>query len=386
MIRSSIAALAFLLCLAGSATAQDDPAFAAGDFMAAETSYQDTLKQHRDDANALAGLARIRLYQERVTESRDLAKRALAADANNPIAPRVLMTADMRDASFATSVYQMTIPKGGVTVPFTGTDPLPTLTVIVGGKPVTFVIDTGAPDLVIDTDFAKELGLATQAGGQGTFAGGQHAMSAHATLPEITLGGMTVRNIPVAVLPTRNFQLRPGTQIDGIVGTGFLRHFLATIDYRGGALILKPRSGSAAFEAAAAQHKATIVPMWLTGDHFLFARAHINDGPEGLFNIDTGLAGGGLQGTKATLDAAHVVTDYPHAQMSVGGGGMVKVVPFKANATLGTLTVKDVAGAYTPDGDQFGIFPFKVAGTLSHDFFRNYALTFDFVAMRLVVR
>jgi hypothetical protein len=44
-----------------------------------------------------------------------------------------------------------------------------------------------------------------------------------------------------------------------------------------------------------------------------------------------------------------------------------------------------VPGLYFPNGDQYGIFPFKVAGTLSHEFFRGTALTFDFTSMQLVV-
>ena len=42
----------------------------------------------------------------------------------------------------------------------------------------------------------------------------------------------------------------PGYKIEGIVGTGLLMHFLSTLDYCEGRLVLRPRTGSAAFEQA----------------------------------------------------------------------------------------------------------------------------------------
>jgi hypothetical protein len=62
----------------------------------------------------------------------------------------------------------------------------------------------------------------------------------------------------------------------------------------------------------------------------------------------------------------------------------VRVIPFRADATLGTLTRRDVAGSHTPAGDPTAIFPFRTGGLLSHGFFRQSRLTFDFEAMRLV--
>ncbi len=376
---------AFLMLVLAAPAAAEDAAFASGDFAQAETHYAAALQKNEGDAAASAGLARIRLYQERLADARRLATQALAADPENALAKKVIAGVDGREASLAPGVYSIAMPQQGATIPFVATDPLPVLKVEIGGRSVYFLIDTGAPDLAIDKDFAAELGLKSADAGQGTFAGGQHAAVLKSQLPEIAIGEVRVRGVPVVLMPVRGFALKPGIRLDGIVGTGFLRHFLATLDYPHGALILRPRSDSAAFEADAARKGATVVPMWLTGDHFLFARARIGAGFEGLFNIDTGLAGAGMQATKATLDAAHIVLDESRAQTGQGGGGMVRSIPFRADASLGSLTVRGVDGIYTPDGDQFGIFPFQVGGTLSHGFFRQHALTFDFSAMRLVV-
>ena len=49
------------------------------------------------------------------------------------------------------------------------------------------------------------------------------------------------------------------------------------------------------------------------------------------------------------------------------------------------LSVDDLDGVYFPDHDQYGIFPFTVAGTVSHEFFRKTAVTFDFATMHLII-
>lgn len=162
--------------------------------------------------------------------------------------------------------------------------------------------------------------------------------------------------------------------------------FLPTLDYCQGRLVLRRRSASAGVERTAARAGANIVPMWLFADHFILARGRLGQGPEHLFHIDTGMAGGGLGATKAVLDEAGVTIDPSAARTGVGGGGPVTIIPFQASATLGAMTVDKVRGMYSPNGNAYGIFPFEVAGTLSHMFFRHSRLTFDFEAMRLVTQ
>ena len=53
---------------------------------------------------------------------------------------------------------------------FLKTDPLPLVSVRVnGGEEVTFFIDTGGSEVVLDTEFAKELGLTQLRGSAGHF-------------------------------------------------------------------------------------------------------------------------------------------------------------------------------------------------------------------------
>ena len=384
---SVLLAGAAALVLASTAAGQPPPQqpgdalFAAGDFAGAGQAYEAAAKASPNDSGAQARLARTRLFENRNDEAIALAQKALAAQPDNPIARQTLATAQQRKAQFGPDRYQITAPAGEIAIPFAVTDPLPIVQLVVGGRQAEFLIDTGGPDIMVSADLAQQLGLQVQAAGEGVFAGGARAAIQRNLVPELEIGGIKIANVPAGVRPGPGLGI-PGHKIDGIIGTGLLMHFLSTLDYCQGRLVLRPRSASAAFERAAAG--ANVLPMWLVSDHFVFARAHLKGGSEGAFLIDTGLAGGGVSANKATLDEAGVVIDPSRAGTGIGGGGPVTVIPFRAGATLGSLSVDDVQGFYSPGNDAGGVFPFRNKGLLSHGFFRHSRLTFDFDAMKLV--
>ena len=66
-----------------------------------------------------------------------------------------------------------------------------------GGGEVTFFIDTGASEVALDTEFAKELGLPHFGEVQGTFSGGQHAEVQQSRIKSLTVGDWTINNLPV---------------------------------------------------------------------------------------------------------------------------------------------------------------------------------------------
>jgi len=89
MLRDVLRGSLLMLVLAAPAGAEDT-AFAAGDFAQAESHYAAALQKNESDAAASAGLARIRLYQERLADARALATKALAADPENALAKKVM--------------------------------------------------------------------------------------------------------------------------------------------------------------------------------------------------------------------------------------------------------------------------------------------------------
>jgi tetratricopeptide (TPR) repeat protein len=360
--------------------------FTAGDFDRAGAAYAQTLASAPDDVAARLGQGTVELYRDDLDAATTDLERVLAADPNNERALRLLAEAQRRRTDWARLT---TIDGSQASVPFIATDPLPAVRVRVNGKhDAIFLIDTGGPSVVLDSDFAHELGLNVQAAGSGTFAGGKTAALSQATVDSISLAGATAYELTATVIPTRPISPFPNIRIDGIVGTGLLERFLATLDYPHASLVLRPRgpAASAAFEAAARGADATIVPCWLVGDHFVMAHARVNDAPSGLFLFDSGLAGGGLLPSKQLVSAAGLQLDTANATQGTGGGGTFSAIPFVAKTiAVGNAVQHAVPGIYSPDGSPLSVFPFDVQGVISHEFLKSYAYTVDFDAMKIVL-
>jgi hypothetical protein len=202
---------------------------------------------------------------------------------------------------------------------------------------------------------------------------------------------MEVKNVPVTILSTRAFSVAAqGKPICGFIGTIFLYHFLSTLDYPGGALILQRRSPAnlKRLEQQAKAEKQLIVPFWMAGDHFMVAWGQINQNHPLLFFVDTGLAGGGFLCPESIVKDAGIKLPEGKEFEGVGGGGKVKSVPFLVDElSLGQAkqrNITGVAGAFPPSLEFSQ--GFRIGGIISHQFFRPYALTFDFTGMRLFLK
>jgi hypothetical protein len=180
---------------------------------------------------------------------------------------------------------------------FLKTDPLPLVSVRVnGGDDVTFFIDTGGSEVALDTEFAKELGLPHFGEVQGTFSGGQHAEVQQSRVESLTVGDWTVNNLPVVTLALRQLSDGLGVKrIDGCIGTNLLYHFLATLDFPHGELVLRRKTANGLEQfAAATPGKGIAVPFWIASDHFMVGWGRVETIPPALLFVDTGLAGAGV--------------------------------------------------------------------------------------------
>ncbi|MGD8506333.1 MAG: aspartyl protease family protein [Candidatus Bathyarchaeota archaeon] len=275
---------------------------------------------------------------------------------------------------------------------FVITDPLPVVQIRVNNsEPVNVLIDTGGATLIIDSEFAKEVGTVQFEAETGIFAGGKKAAVHQGKVDSVTLGDFTVKNVPVEILPTRRFSsIFGGTRMDGIIGTLLLHQFIATLDYPGGRLILRRRTEQnlKKVEKEAKEQGAIVVPFWMAGDHYMHAWGTVNESEPMLFFVDTGLAGGGFTCPESTLRRANIKLQEDQAGEGIGGGGKVRAIPFMVNElTLGDAKEHNIQGIFTPNtGDLERVVGFQIGGLISHGFFRPYALTFDFAKMRFFLK
>ena len=282
-------------------------------------------------------------------------------------------------------------------IDFVTTDPLPVIEVSVNGsEPQDFIVDTGGMEVILDNDLAEQIGAQIAGSVVGSYAGQKKAETGLGRVDSIALGEFVVRNVPIHILDTDPFSSGfDGLSIKGVIGTRLLMHFLTTIDYPNGSLILQ-RTTSAnlqRLESQVATAGAKAIPFWLIETHYIVAWGTVNNLDPMLFFVDTGLAGAGFTAPEPVLQEAGIPVDWTKAQEGVGGGGVVKDVDIVIDRlTLGSdenevikYHVPGKAAENPPSilGDKLG---FYIGGLISHQFFRDYALTFDFTAMRLILR
>lgn len=286
--------------------------------------------------------------------------------------------------------YQLHGRGDSTSLPFVKSEPLPVVNVRVNGSAdVTFFIDTGGSELILDSDFAHELGVKSTGSSQGTFSGGQKAEVLSGKVDSLTLGDWTLYNVPVAMLPLRQLSADFGVKhLDGCVGTNVLYHFLATLDYPRGKLVLRKKTAKnlKEFEKASAG-KSVAVPIWMASDHFMVAWGQINSTPPTLLFIDTGLAGAGVKLAESMIKAADIKLEEDKATEGAGGGGKLRIVPYVVRqVSLGAIKEENVAGLYDGPFPWEKSFGFYLAGMVGHDFFKPYEVTFDFDNMRVLLQ
>jgi predicted aspartyl protease len=388
--------------------------FKGGKFLEAEKLYEKAA-EGKANSHILVSLGKIALYSNRLNEAHKWLDQVIRVEPNSKVAKSLLAEVlgrqddYVRAADLLRAVGQEAKAKqyesfkgrqpfliegkpARTSLKFVVTDPLPLVQVRVNGsKEVNFLIDTGAAQTVLDPDFAGEVGVEAFGSDTGTFAGGKQATVKHGRLDSIALGDFTIRNLPVAILKTRQLS-RPvfrGKRVDGIIGTVLLYHFLSTLDYPGGKLNLEKSTPEnvSRLEAEARVSKSIVIPFWMAGDHYMVAWGRVERSAPILLFVDTGLAGGGVTLAKSAIDEAGIQLRENEASEGIGGGGKVKVVPFEVKElALGDAREKNIRGLFTEVFPLENSLGFRLAGIISHGFFRTYALTFDFSGMRLFLR
>jgi Aspartyl protease/Tetratricopeptide repeat len=400
-----------------------DRLFQAGKFAEAGKLYSQIVAQNPKDYLATLQLGRIGLLSNRLEDAQKWLEKAITLQPGNADAKVMLAEAFYRRDDFQKAAaalkgvdvssnkliieqyptlnvaklesfkgqtpYELHGTGTSSRLKFLRTDPLPLVSVRVnGGDQVTFFIDTGGSEVVLDTNFAKELGVPQFGTVQGTFSGGQHTEVQLGRIESLTLGDWTIKNVPTAMLPLRQLSEGFGVkQIDGIIGTTLFYHFLTTMDYPRGELVLRRKTAESLKEFTKSRVKRVTVPIWMASDHFIVGWGRVETLPPALLFVDTGLMGAGVKLAESVIKQAGIKLDESKASEGAGGGGTLKVVPYTVrHLSFGDIKEENVPGLYDGPFPWENSFGFHLAGMVGHDFFKPYSVTFDFQNMQIFLQ
>ncbi len=400
-----------------------DRLFQAGKFDAAGKHYSKIVAQNPKDHSAILRLGRIALLSNRLDEAQKWLEKAKTLQPDDTDAKVMLAEVFYRRDDFqkaaaslngvdvasnkliisqypTLNVAKLESFKGqkpydlqgngeSTRLKFVRTEPLPIVNVRVnGGDEVTFFIDTGGSEVALDTDFAKELGVPQFGAVQGTFSGGQHQEVKLGRIESLTVGDWTVKNLPVGMLPLRQLSEGLGVkQINGIIGTTLFYHFLTTMDYPRGELVLRRKTAKNLEEFKKSPGKKVAVPIWMASDHFMVGWGRVETLPPTLLFVDTGLVGAGVKLAESVIKEAGIKLEQNKASEGAGGGGSLKIVPYTVHQlSFGDIKEQNVGGLYDGPFPWENMFGFHLAGMVGHDFFKPYAVTFDFQNMEIFLQ
>src|SRR5262249_12566598 len=137
-------------------------------------------------------------------------------------------------------------------------------------------------------------------------------------------------------------------RIDGVIGTTLFYHFLATLNFPRGELVLRRKDAQSHKTFVAESYEDSIVvPFWMASDHFMVGWGRVETLPPSLLFIDTGLAGAGVKLAEPVIKQAGIKLEEDKASEGAGAGGTLKIVPYTVRQlSFGDLRDDNVAGLY----------------------------------------
>lgn len=239
----------------------------AGEFRLSVEEFRTALALNENEALAVAGLAMVDFYENRLTLAVPGLRRAVSLDPEEPdflfnLGQAAARSERYKEAADAYEKFLLIAPKtdtdrrarivglidflrylgrqgslyiaGGesrTSVGFEATDNRPVLEVRVNGQkqPLRFVLDTGSGMSVISDDTAKKLGLkAVARGGLARAVGGGGKFEIiYGYINSIEIGAVRIDNVPVYI---RKF-FDSAVPVDGYLGLSVVSKFLTSIDY-----------------------------------------------------------------------------------------------------------------------------------------------------------
>lgn len=271
-------------------------------------------------------------------------------------------------------------------IPMLLMDPLPVIEISVNGQKTFAFIDTGGPGISVSLEFARKKRFPIISSFKGTYALKDDAPVHALEIDSVSLGGVTLRNLPGFALPG----VRPKLgkyRCEACIGTGILNQFLTTVDYPNHRLILSRRKTSATrkkqFGLLGKTELKVRVPFYMASDHYLLARGALNTVDDLTFFVDSGLAAFGQPSQDAPPTQAAFMTWYDVLQeYRINDAEKEPAFPYFypiESLSLGSLAAHRLCGfVNSREGQRFRLDDVMIDGLVSHAFLRSYAWTIDF--------
>lgn len=397
---------------------------ASGDFRESVEEFRTALALKDDEALAIAGLAMVDFYENRLAECVRGLRRAVAIEPNEPdyifslgqaaaryemfkeaadSYERFLAIAHKTDADRRARIRglidflrylgkqgQLYVSTGrdSTAVSFESIDGRPILKVRINGQrePLRFVLDTGSGMSVVSEQTANRLGLHNIArGGMARAVGGAGKFEiVYGFLSSLELGEVRVENVPVYI---RHF-FDDKVPVDGYLGLAVITRFLASVDYGDRTFkLVRPKQSDnldllrrAVGDLEPPVTDFVEIPVRTTSSGFLSGEVRLDgiEKPQN-FIIDTGASISVVSEKLAALEElAEFMT--PHRMRVFGAAGVTEDVKtmLLPRVMLGTLIREQINAAILDLESVNETTGFTQAGILGGNFLRHFRVSFDF--------
>lgn len=399
---------------------------ASGGFGNSVEEFRTALSIQEDEALAIAGLAMVDFYENRLDPAIKGLRRAVSLDSREPdyifnlgqaaarserykeaadcyerflsIAPKT--DADRRARIRGLIDFLRYLGRQGslyvlageskTSMPFESFDGRPILKVRVNNNrdPLRFVLDTGSGMSVVSEETAKKLGLrAVARGGMARAVGGGGKFDiVYGFLNSLELGGVRVENVPVYI---RHF-FDEKNPIDGYLGLSVISKFIASVDYGDNIFMLRrPSEGNSKdLWGVPISRNAVLppapgvleIPLRTTSSGFLSGEVHLEGVERPLnFIIDTGASVSVVSEKLAEEEQLHHYLE-PTRLRIYGAAGIADDVKslLLPKVMLGTFTRERISAAILdlePVNETAG---FTQNGILGGNYLRHFRVSFDF--------
>ncbi|HEX9545448.1 MAG TPA: aspartyl protease family protein [Pyrinomonadaceae bacterium] len=394
---------------------------ASGNFQNSVEEFRTALSLQENESLAIAGLAMVDFYENRMDAAIKGLRRAVSLDSDEPdyifnlgqanarnerykeaadAYERFLLIAPKTDADRRARIRGLidflrylgnqgalyTTNGNRTSMPFESIDGRPLLKVRVNGSKefLRFVLDTGSGMSVISEETAKKLGLHPVArGGLARAVGGGGKFEiVYGFLSSLELGDVKVASVPVYI---RHFYDNR-TPVDGYLGLSVISKFIASVDYGERIFTLQKQSGSDDSDQTPAAIAGPVrtdiveVPVRTTSSGFLSGEVRLEGIDKPLnFIVDTG-ASVSVVSEKLVTDEDLNTYIAPVRMRVYGAAGIaddVKTV-LLPKVMIGSLTREQITAAILdmePVNETAG---FTQNGILGGNFLGHYRVSFDF--------